>query len=84
MQLHGVGIRINFHDATDEQLRTLGVDRGLVPSRTDWRRPCETDYARPIPEGDNYALVWELDRDVAPGVYQLPPAAQPVGAGGIA
>lgn len=52
MELSEVGIRIDyFHDATDEHLRTLGVDRALLPSRTAWRRFYETDYARPVSSG---------------------------------
>lgn len=59
MELSEVGIRIDcFHDATDEHLRTLGVDRALLPSRTAWRRFYETDYARPVFERENYSLVW--------------------------
>ena len=62
MQLAEVEIRFNyFHDASDEHLRTLGVDRTLLPTRDAWRALYEQDYARPIRERDIYSLVWELD-----------------------
>jgi RimJ/RimL family protein N-acetyltransferase len=62
MQLAEVEIRISyFHDASDKDLRTLGVDRALLPTREAWRAIYEEDYARRIPERVNYSLVWELD-----------------------
>jgi RimJ/RimL family protein N-acetyltransferase len=62
MQLSEVEIRISyFHDASDEDLRRLGVDRALLPTREAWRAMYEEDYARPIRERVNYSLVWELD-----------------------
>jgi hypothetical protein len=49
MQLAEVGIRIDyFHDASDEHLLTLGVQRALLPSRQAWRDWYEADCARPI------------------------------------
>ena len=65
MQLAEVGIRINyFHDAPDEHLRLLGVDRSLLPTRQAWRAFYEEDYARPIRERVNYALVWQRNGQV--------------------
>ena len=62
MRLDEVGIRIDyFHDASDDHLRRLGVDRALLPSREAWQKFYEEDYARPIPDRVNYSLVWELD-----------------------
>lgn len=61
MRVAEVAIRIDyFHNASDEHLRTLGVDRTLLPSRQAWREFYEADYARPIQERENYSLVWEL------------------------
>ncbi len=61
MQSADVGARIDyFHDATDEHLRTMGVDRGLLPTKEAWRARIEADLARPIRERTGYALVWEL------------------------
>jgi RimJ/RimL family protein N-acetyltransferase len=65
MQLDEVGIRIGyFHDASDDHLRLLGVDRGLLPTREAWRTFYEDDYARSIRERVNYSLIWELDGEV--------------------
>jgi len=62
MQLSEVDVRINyFHDSTDDHLRMLGVDRALLPTREAWRSFYEEDYARPIAERRNYAVLWELD-----------------------
>ena len=65
MQLAEVGVRIDyFHDASDDHLRTLGVDRALLPSRESWRKFYEADYARPIEERENFSLVWELADEI--------------------
>ncbi|MGA2303730.1 MAG: GNAT family protein [Acidimicrobiales bacterium] len=65
MQLFEVSIRIDyFHDAPDEHLRVLGVDRSLLPTREAWRAFYEEDYARPIRDRINYSLVWLRDGQV--------------------
>ena len=65
MQLSEVGIRINyFHDASDEYLGVLGVDRSLLPTRQAWHAFYEEDYARPIQDRVNYSLVWQRDGQV--------------------
>ena len=65
MQLTEVDIRINyFHDASDEHLRLLGVDRSLLPARQAWRAFYREDYARPIRERANYSLVWQHNGQV--------------------
>jgi RimJ/RimL family protein N-acetyltransferase len=62
MELADVDVRIDyFHNASDDHLRMLGVDRTLLPSREEWHQFYETDYARPIRERINYSLVWERD-----------------------
>jgi RimJ/RimL family protein N-acetyltransferase len=62
MQLVDVDMRIDyFHNASDDHLRTLGVDRALLPAREAWHVFYEEDYARPVRERVNYSLVWELD-----------------------
>ena len=62
MHLVDVGIRIDyFHGASDDHLRTLGVDRALLPTPEAWWDFYADDYARPIRERLNYSLVWELD-----------------------
>jgi RimJ/RimL family protein N-acetyltransferase len=61
MTLSEVDLRIDyFHNATDDHLRVLGVDRALLPSRDSWQAFYEADYARPIAERLNYTLAWEL------------------------
>ena len=65
MRLSEVGIRIDyFHDSSDDHLRTLGVDRGLLPSRAAWREFYEADYARPIQDRDSYLLAWEFEAQI--------------------
>ncbi|HEX4838357.1 MAG TPA: hypothetical protein VFV03_07540, partial [Solirubrobacteraceae bacterium] len=62
MRLAEVGIRIDyFHDASDEHLRILGVDRALLPTREAWRAFYEEDFACPVQDRTNYSLVWERD-----------------------
>jgi RimJ/RimL family protein N-acetyltransferase len=62
MELAEVDVRIDyFHDASDEYLKHLGVDRALLPSREAWRAYYEEDFARPIRERETYNLAWELD-----------------------
>ena len=61
MLLDDVGLRIDyFHDAPDDLLRLMGVDRARLPSREDWLAFYADDYRRPIEERHNYSLVWEL------------------------
>ena len=62
MRIEEVDLRIDyFHDATDDYLLQLGVDRALLPSRAAWRAHYEEDFARPVAERDSYNLLWELD-----------------------
>jgi len=62
MPLQDIEFRIRyFHEASDEYLMTLGVDRKLLPKPDAWRTIHERDYERPLPERESYALLWELD-----------------------
>ena len=62
MRLDEVDIRIDyFHEASDEHLDRLGVDRALLPTRQEWRAFYREDYARPIEDRAQYALIWALD-----------------------
>jgi len=55
-------IRIDyFHDATDDYLRMLGVDRALLTSREAWQAFYDEDCARPLAERLTYSVLWELD-----------------------
>lgn len=61
MRLDEVDLRIRyFHDATDDSLRKLGVDRARLPDPASWRAFHEADYRRPPHERENYLVVWEL------------------------
>jgi RimJ/RimL family protein N-acetyltransferase len=65
MSLDEAGIRIGyFHDASDEHLVRLGVDRTLLPSRADWFSFYEHDHARPVAEREQYSLVWLLNETI--------------------
>ncbi len=62
MRLDEVDVRIDyFHDASDEYLRKLGVDRSRLPSKDAWRVHYAEDFARPLAERETYNLAWELD-----------------------
>lgn len=62
MRLDEVDVRIDyFHDASDDYLLKLGVDRALLPSKDAWRASYAEDFARPLAERDTYNLAWELD-----------------------
>lgn len=67
MRLSEVAIRIDyFHNATDEHLLLIGVDRALLPSRAAWLKFYENDYTLPVEKRANYSLIWEVD-DVVVG-----------------
>ncbi|HUW87097.1 MAG TPA: GNAT family protein [Candidatus Paceibacterota bacterium] len=65
MTLADVEVRINyFHDASDDHLRVMGVDRALLPSREDWYAFYEEDLALSIRDRTTYSLLWELDKQI--------------------
>jgi RimJ/RimL family protein N-acetyltransferase len=62
LRLDEVDVRIDyFHDASDDYLTKLGVDRALLPERAAWRTFYEEDFAKPLAERETYNLAWELD-----------------------
>ncbi len=62
MPASAVNVRIEyFHDASDEHLALMGVDRALLPSRESWRRAYEAEVGRPLLERSLYVVLWELD-----------------------
>ena len=62
MELDEVDVRIDyFHDASDEYLLQLGVDRSRCRAQEAWRAFYEEDFARPLAERETYNLAWELD-----------------------
>ena len=50
-----------FHNATDEHLDRLGVDRSRLPCPDAWRASFEQNLARPLEDRSQYGLVWEVD-----------------------
>ena len=62
MELVDFDVRIAyFHEATDEHLNRLGVDRLRLPPPDAWRASFEQNLARAIDERPEYGLVWEVD-----------------------
>ena len=65
MRLDEVHIRIDyFHDASDDYLLALGVDRARLPTRHDWAESYRADQALPLHQRSMVALVWELDGSI--------------------
>ncbi len=55
-------IRIDyFHQASDDYLQTLGVDRSSLPSAETWRSSYAADFALPVQDRLGLVLLWQLD-----------------------
>jgi RimJ/RimL family protein N-acetyltransferase len=62
MELADFDVRIvYFHEATDEYLNLLGVDRSRLPQADEWRVSFEQNLALPLEERSEYGLVWQVD-----------------------
>ena len=62
MALADFDVRIAyFHEATDEHLERLGVDRSRLPRPEVWRESFQRNLALPLQERSEYGVVWELD-----------------------
>jgi RimJ/RimL family protein N-acetyltransferase len=62
MQLADFAVRVAyFHDASDEHLSRLGVDRSLLPDPGEWRERFADNLALPLEQRSEYGVVWELD-----------------------
>jgi len=60
-----MGIRIRyFHDASDEHLELMGVDRALLPPPDEWAATYVADAALPREQRATSSLAWELDGEV--------------------
>ena len=60
-----VRIRIDyFHNASDEFLEMLGVDRSRLPSRGEWHREFKADYGLPTAERQSFGLMWLIAPEV--------------------
>lgn len=65
MELADFDVRIAyFHEATDEHLNRLGVDRSRLPRPDVWRASFEANLARPVEQRSEYGVVWELDGEL--------------------
>ena len=65
MARHELARRVDyFHDATDEHLARMGVDRARLPDRADWLRTHEQEWGRPLREKTSVFLAWTLDEEV--------------------
>jgi RimJ/RimL family protein N-acetyltransferase len=53
-----------FHDASDEHLELMGVDRALLPPPDEWAATYITDAALPREERTTASLAWELDDEI--------------------
>ena len=62
MRAEDVHLRIDyFHGASDEHLRTMGVDRALLPAPAEWHASFDEDVVRPLDQRRSFGLVWEAD-----------------------
>ncbi len=65
MTLDDVDRRISyFHDADDDFLHHLGVDRSLLPDRDVWKESYRVDFDRSLAERDSYGVMWLVDDEV--------------------
>jgi RimJ/RimL family protein N-acetyltransferase len=66
MGVEDLDVRIRyFHDATDEHLELLGVDRSKLGMLEAWRRQFENSLTLPVEQRTDYGLIWEADGDTA-------------------
>jgi RimJ/RimL family protein N-acetyltransferase len=62
MQLADFVVRVAyFHEATDEYLARLGVDRSRLPDPGEWRDRFAANLVLPLEQRSEYGVVWELD-----------------------
>ena len=53
-----------FHNASDELLVTMGVDKQKLLPKDDWMALYEADFARPIQKRQFFYVGWELDGEL--------------------
>jgi RimJ/RimL family protein N-acetyltransferase len=62
MNLSDFDVRIAyFHEATEELLDRLGVDRLRLPAPDVWRASYAGNLACPLDQRSEYGVVWEVD-----------------------
>ncbi len=60
-----IGIRIcYFHEASDEHLARMGVDRALLPPPDEWAAWYAADMAKPPGEVETATVGWYLDDEI--------------------
>jgi RimJ/RimL family protein N-acetyltransferase len=50
-----------FHDASDEHLARLGVDRTRLPDPVEWQARFAATLALPLEQRSEYGVVWEVN-----------------------
>ena len=62
MQLDDFAVRVAyFHEATDEHLDRLGVERSLLPNPREWQARFASNLELPLEDRSEYGVVWKLD-----------------------
>src|SRR5579875_2051650 len=65
MELPDFDVRVAyFHDASDDHLALLGVDRARLPDPVEWRASFAGNLALPVEQRSEYGVVWELDGEL--------------------
>lgn len=62
MELPDFAVRVAyFHDAPEEHLARLGVDRVRLPDPVEWQASFAANLALPLDHRSEYGVVWELN-----------------------
>lgn len=62
MELADFAVRVAyFHEATDEQLARLGVDRARLPEPGEWQARFASNLELPLEQRSEYGVAWQLD-----------------------
>jgi RimJ/RimL family protein N-acetyltransferase len=61
MEIADFAVRVSyFHEASDEHLARLGVDRSRLPDPHEWRARFAANLALPLEQRTEYGVVWEV------------------------
>jgi RimJ/RimL family protein N-acetyltransferase len=65
MELADFAVRVSyFHNASDEHLTRLGVDRARLPDPVEWQAMFAATLTLPLEQRSEYGVVWELDAEL--------------------